>query len=340
MAITASDQPRPPRSGFRPRQALQLLRVLLRELLGLAVLMVFAIGIATLPPLGLQPTGGWLGFRFTIGWQAWGRGIMHLYQAFTGDQPLQTLQGQPLGAIVLDSWRVSLILLLGALLLAVLLGVLKGVWDFRQLQRRRFAFGPFLTAAIQGMPDFFLLMLIQWGILVLLRETGELLLPVAWSGTETWQHYVVPLFCLMIYPLNGVSRVVTTGLQEIWAVDFIRTGRAKGLREQALLWKHAMRNVAVQLLDTLPLLLSLSFANLLILEYLCNIPGLTKLLRSGIGQEFDQRFMADLPRFGRAIPVDSVLVALSGLAIGLTFWALWGAVRLMRPLVDPRLRGR
>ena len=87
-------------------------------------------------------------------------------------------------------------------------------------------------------------------------------------------------------------------------------------------------------------LLVFSFANLLILEYLCNIPGLTKLLRSGIGQEVDQRFLNDLYRFGRAIPVDSILVALSGMAIGVTFWALWGAVRLMRPLVDPRLRGR
>lgn len=340
MAIIASEQSQPPRSGFRPQQLLRGLLVLLREVLGLAVLLAFAIGIATLPPLGVEQTGGWLGFRFVIRWEAWGKGILVLWKSVTSGRPLETMQGQPLSEIVLDSWRVSLILLVGALLLAVILGVLKGVWDFRQLQRRKFALGPLLTAAIQGMPDFFLLMLIQWGLIKLLRETGELLLPVAWSGDETWQHYVVPLFCLMIYPLNSVSRVVTTGLQEIWASDFIRTGRAKGLREQILLWKHAMRNVAVQLLDTLPLLLSLSFANLLILEYLCNIPGLTKVLRYGIGQEIDQRFLDDLYRFGRAIPVDSILVAFSGIAIGVTFWALWGAVRLMRPLVDPRLRGR
>ncbi|HLO02693.1 MAG TPA: ABC transporter permease subunit [Symbiobacteriaceae bacterium] len=326
--------------GVLPRHLLQFLLAFVRELLGLAILLCFAIGIATLPPLGVEPTTGWLGFRFRIGWAAWGKGILRLYQAFTGDQPLETMQGQPLGGIVIDSWRVSLILLLGALVLAVLFGVLKGVWDFRQLQRRRFAFGPLITAAIQGMPDFFLLLLVQWVLIQLLRQTGELFLPVAWVGDETWQHYIVPLFCLTIYPLNGISRVVTTGLQEVWAADFVRTGRAKGLREQVLLWKHAMRNVMVQLLDTLPLLLSLSFANLLILEYLCNIPGLTKLLRYGIGQEVDARFLADLYRYGRAIPIDSVLVALSGMAIGLTFWALWGVVRLLRPLVDPRLRGR
>lgn len=340
MAITAQDQPRPTSPGFRPQQLLRLLLVILREALGLGILLGFAILIATLPPLGVKTTSGWLGFRFVIGWEAWGRAIKILFGAFTSGKPLETMQGQPLFDLVLDSWRISLILLIGALLLALLLGVLKGVWDFRQLQRRRLAFGPLLTAAIQGMPDFFLLLLVQWVLILLLRETGELLLPVAWSGTETWQHYMVPLFCLTIYPLNGVSRVVTTGLQEVWAADFVRTGRAKGLREQVLLWKHAMRNVMVQLLDSLPLLLSLSFANLLILEYLCNIPGLTKLLRSGIGQEVDQRFLNDLYRFGRAIPVDSILVALSGMAIGVTFWALWGAVRLMRPLVDPRLRGR
>lgn len=340
MAVSASDQSRPTPPSLRPQHLLRLLMIILREVLGLGLLILFAIGIATMPPLGVRPSSGWLGFQFFINWQSWWKGIVHLWDAFTGGQRLETMQEQPLVDMVLTNWRVSLILLIGSLILALLLGVLKGVWDFRQLQRRRFAFGPLLTAAIQGMPDFFLLLLVQWVLIWVLRQTGELLLPVAWSGRETWQHYMVPLFCLMIYPMNGISRVVTTGLQEVWASDFVRTGRAKGLREQVLLWKHAMRNVAVQLLDTLPLLLSLSFANLLILEYLCNIPGLTRLLRYGIGQEVDQRFLADLYRYGRALPVDSILVAFSGMAIGVTFWALWGAVRVMRPLVDPRLRGR
>jgi oligopeptide transport system permease protein len=338
MAFTASDQARSPSSGFRPQQILRILLGILREALGLAMLMLFAVGIATLPPLRVEAASGWLGFRFRIAWDSWGKGIQRLWEAFTGDQPLQTMQGQPLIPRVADAWQISLILLMGALVLALLLGVLKGVWDFRQLQRRRFALGPLVAAAIQGMPDFFLLMLIQWAIIRILRETGELLLPVAWT-TNNWKEYVVPLFCLMIYPLNGVSRVITSGLQEVWGSDFVRTGRAKGLREQVLLWKHAMRNVMVQLLDTLPLLLSLSFANLLILEYLCNIPGLTKLLRIGIGQDVDAAYMADLYRYGRALPIDAIQVALSGMAIGLTFWALWGAVRLVRPLIDPRLRG-
>lgn len=320
-------------------RVLRLLLGLLREALGLALLMLFALGIATLPPLQVESGVGWLGFRFRIDWVRWSASFEQLVQAFTGDQPLRNMQGQKLVEIVTEAWGISLTLLGGALLLAVLLGVLKGVWDFRQLQRRRFALGPLLTAAIQGMPDFFLLMLIQWALLMLLRETGELLLPVAWTGEATWQLYVVPLFCLMLYPLNGVARVVTTGLQEVWAADFLRTGRAKGLREQVLLWKHAMRNVLVQLLDSLPLLLSLSFANLLILEYLYNIPGLTKLLRMGIGQEVDPRYVNDLLWISRGIPVDAVQVALSGMAIGLTFWALWGLVRMLRPLADPRLRG-
>lgn len=332
--------PRPdPRRGPRPAQIGRLLLGLLREALGLLTLLAFSAAIATMPPLGVEATGGWLGFRFVIGWAAWGRGLKRLGQAFTGVKALQNAQGKSLITEMLEAWQLSLTLLVGALLLAVLIGVLKGVWDFRQLQRRRFALGPLLTAAIQGMPDFFLLLIIQYGIISLFRKTGELLLPVAWTPSAGWTGLVVPLFCLTLYPMSGVARVVTAGLQDVWGSDYVRTGRAKGVQEQILLWKHAMRNVLVQLLDTLPLLLSLSFANLLILEYLCNIPGLTKLLRAGIGQEIDQAILDQLYRRGISIPVNAVLVALSGAAIGLTFWALWAAIRLVRPWVDPRLQG-
>jgi ABC-type dipeptide/oligopeptide/nickel transport system permease component len=339
MALTAPARTQPERHGLHWSQGARLLMLLLREAIGLAVLLGFSVGIATMPPLGVVATDGWFGFRFTINWAFWGRGLKRLWLAFASDRPLTNPQGKPLVTEVLQAWQLSLTLLVGALLLALLLGVLKGVLDFRQLQRRRVALGPLLTAAIQGMPDFFLLMLIQWGVLTLFRETGELLLPVAWTPGAGWLGLAVPLFCLTLYPLTGVARVVTAGLQEVWGADYIRTGRAKGVRELILLWKHAMRNVMVQLLDTLPLLLSLSFANLLILEYLCNIPGLTKLLRAGIGQEVDVALLNGVYRYGLPISVDALLVALSGAAIGLTFWALWAGVRLVRPFVDPRLRG-
>jgi len=105
------------------------------------------------------------------------------------------------------------------------------------------------------------------------------------SGSGSLAHMVLPSITLAawILPLN--MRLVRSGILDTMSQDYIRTARAKGLRERTVFFKHALKNAAIPLVTVLALQFSLFLGGAVVTETVFALPGLGRLavdaIRSG-----------------------------------------------------------
>ncbi|MBR2642569.1 MAG: ABC transporter permease [Lentisphaeria bacterium] len=89
--------------------------------------------------------------------------------------------------------------------------------------------------------------------------------------------YILPVLCLSYAGLAGLSRYARNSMLEVIHGDFIRTARAKGASETAILWHHAFRNALITLITLFGGLLPGLVAGSVLVEYIFNIPGMGAL---------------------------------------------------------------
>jgi ABC-type dipeptide/oligopeptide/nickel transport system permease component len=107
---------------------------------------------------------------------------------------------------------------------------------------------------------------------------------------------------------------------EVLQQDYIRTARAKGLRERIVIWRHALRNTLVPLLTTVGIIFGGLLSGTFVVETIFNIPGLGRLAIESI--------------FARDYPVTMAIVLL----FTLFYAGINLLIDLMYGLIDPRIR--
>ncbi len=158
-----------------------------------------------------------------------------LGRALVGDFGESLYFRTSVSSIVAERMPVTLALggaaILFALLLSVPLGVVAALRPNSWIDRLT------LTIAVigQAMPSF-------WFALILMFFFGVTLKVLPISGSDTWQHFVLPAIALGYYATPAIMRLTRSGMLEVLGSDYIRTARAKGLRPASVLFKHALRN--------------------------------------------------------------------------------------------------
>lgn len=144
---------------------------------------------------------------------------------------------------------------------------------------------------------------------------------IGWSGTfgslgEVW----LPAFALGFPYASIVARLTRASMLEVIRHDYIRTARAKGLEEQVVIVRHALRNALIPVITILgPLVIGILTGSVVI-ENIFGIPGL--------GKEFVQSILNH--DYNVVVGVFTMYAALVGLANL--------SVDLIYPLIDPRIR--
>jgi ABC-type dipeptide/oligopeptide/nickel transport system permease component len=165
----------------------------------------------------------------------------------------------------------------------------------------------------QSLPNFWLGI-----ILILLFGVALRWLPT--SGFESWRHLILPAVTLAAFPMALVARLTRSSMLEILGRDFIRTGRAKGLAERAVILRHALRNAAVPLLTVLGLQIGTLLGGAVITESVFAWPGMGKLVVDAI-------FFRDFP------VVQTVLILSASIFVLINL-----LVDLLYTVIDPRIR--
>ncbi len=168
------------------------------------------------------------------------------------------------------------------LLIAIPIGIMSATRQYSLLDRFTtiFVFVGFST------PSFWLALLliyvlgVQYGVLPIsglhsLDTTG-----LSWWGRQmdAARHLVLPVFVSAFGGLAGYSRFMRNSMLEVLRQDYIRTARAKGLPEQKVIYKHALRNAIMSVITILGLALPGLIGGSAIMEQVFGIPGMGQLM--------------------------------------------------------------
>lgn len=303
---------------------------LLSEAAGLLLLISFVVAVATMPLKTARDEKAIGGWAVSINQPLWKARLTEYKNTILSGSLGLSRKKEPVGPLVSASLGRSLKLVGYAGLIALIPGVLKGLWDFRQLQRRRGALGSMLVGAVQGLPDFWVILWVQIGAAYAtdwlpwfrLGHTYDPLKPLT---------LLFPVIALAMIPWAYIARLTTMAMTHAYERDYIRTARSKGLHELIIMVKHGFRGALVQMLDSLPNVAAMIFSNLLIVEFWFAYPGLALLLKDAIQPPV-------LSRFDPPASPDVPLLVAAGVALGMLFWLFYLTIRVLRRLADPRLR--
>jgi len=87
-------------------------------------------------------------------------------------------------------------------------------------------------------------------------------------------HFILPLICYMIGGFTQISYLMRNSMLEVIKSDYVRTARAKGVSEQKVLYKHALRNALIALVPGIASFFGVFLAGSLIIERMFNLDGM------------------------------------------------------------------
>jgi oligopeptide transport system permease protein len=233
-----------------------------------------------------------------------------------GDLGISTASSdRPVVDIIKEKFGVSLQLGICAFLFAVLLGTTLGVISAMNQNGFGDYIGVFISTGGAALPSFILAPLLV--ILFALKLDWFDVL-----GWEMWNYkkMVLPMVSLGMLPGAFIARITRASMLDILRQDYIRTARAKGVREASVVIRHAVKNALIPVLTVLGPIFAGLVTGSFIVENAFAIPGL--------GQQF----------------VGSVLIRDYGVIMGVTlfFAAIIAVMNLVVDLlyaaVDPRIR--
>ena len=131
---------------------------------------------------------------------------------------------------------------------------------------------------------------------------------------------LLPAFALGVIRASILARLTRSSMLEVLSEDYIRTARAKGLRERAIIYVHAFRNALVPVLTIMGLQLGQLLAGAIIIENVYYLPGLGRLVFQAIGNR-------DLP------VVRDVVLFMAAAVVVVNF-----IVDLAYAYIDPRIQ--
>ena len=150
-------------------------------------------------------------------------------------------------------------------------GILLGVWSGRHRSKWQDYTG--MTLAVSGisLPSFWI-----GFILIIIFSVNLKIFPT--TGADGLSSLVLPAFTLGTSVAAVVARFTRSSLIEVMKEDYIRTARAKGLREKAVIWKHAFRNSMISVVTVIGLQFGYLLGGSVVTESVFAFPGLGSLL--------------------------------------------------------------
>ena len=256
--------------------------------------------------------------------------VTYIGKSLQGDLGQSYTYSRPVSGLILNRIGPTILLVLTALVCAIVVGTLLGVFASRRPDS--FASGAVTVLSLVGyaMPVF-------WTGILLVLLFGKVwpILPIAgmrdvrqfgvsgWSAAvDVLRHLVLPALTLAIIYLAQYSRLARASMLEILGSDYVRTARAKGLSEWVITFKHALRNALMPVVT----IAGLQFGNLIsgavLVETVFSWPGLGTLALDAI-------LGRDYPTLLGVLTFSSLMVIAANLLTDMSY--RW---------IDPRLRGK
>ena len=233
--------------------------------------------------------------------------------AIRGDFGKSWYADTPAFRLVLERMPPTIYLTLAGLVAGLLIALPLGI--VAALKRHSFVDSLCTVTAVAGqaMPIFWL------GIMLIIIFAVRLrMLPA--SGYGTWQHFLMPAFCLGAFLAPITMRLVRSGVIEVMNMEYIKTARAKGVREWLVVVKHAFRNACIPVLTVVGLQFGQLLGGAIVTETVFAWPGVATLTVESIRNQ-------DFPVVQCAVVMLALIIVVVNLLVDLVV-----------ALIDPRIR--
>jgi peptide/nickel transport system permease protein len=108
--------------------------------------------------------------------------------------------------------------------------------------------------------------------------------PFAADPAGNLARMVLPVVAVSLPMIAGLSRILRSSLLDVLSLDYVRTGRAKGLSRRTLLYKHALRNAMIPVVTVIGVQVGYLLSGVVVIEQVFAIPGLGRLVIGAIAE--------------------------------------------------------
>ena len=238
--------------------------------------------------------------------------VLYMNNLLHGDWGVSLHSGRNIGTEISRKFAVSAKLGGIAAIVAIIIGVILG--SIAALTRNKLPdrLIVFFTTLGTAMPSFVLATLL---LLVFCLKLGWI--PV-WSSSNP--NYLLPIIALAAYPMAYITRLTKTSMLDALNQDYIRTARAKGLKEKVVIYSHAWRNALLPVITLIISWFMSIFMGSIVIEQIFQLNGIGKMYYVGLmNQDYDMALAVNM--------LYCIITLLSNLITDLSYG-----------LVDPRVR--
>jgi len=170
-----------------------------------------------------------------------------------------------------------------------------------------------VTIILTSMPQFWLALM-----MILLFSVSLGWLPSA--GLGTFKQSIMPILCLACGGITLCARTGRSSMLEVINQDYIRTARAKGLKRNYIIRKHAMKNALLPMVTVYGRIIATCFSGSVVIESVFGINGIGQMMTAALRQK-------DVPAIMGSIIISACVITVVNLITDLTY-----------ALIDPRIK--
>jgi len=238
-----------------------------------------------------------------------------LWNALQGNMGISIKLNRPVTNLIAGAFPNTLMLAAAAALVSWVIGIPAGI--ISAVRRDTAIDHLFMGFSLIGvsMPIFWSALLFQYVFAMQLKW-----LPVA--GFYGWKYLILPAVVLGWSSAGVIARLTRLSLLEVMRLDYIRTARAKGLRETLVITRHALKNAMIPVVTIMAIQVASLLSGAVITEAIFGIPGVGRISVDAIQSR-------DMPLLQGSVLFATVLVILGNLVADILYSVL-----------DPRIRSQ
>lgn len=223
--------------------------------------------------------------------------------------------GRSVATMIAERFGTTLQLGLLGILLAMGLGIPFGILSATRQYSVLDRVVTVCSLVFAAMPSFF-------SALVMMLLFSQKLHWLPASGLETWKGWIMPVIAVGMSPVAGITRMTRSSMLDVTRQDYVRTARAKGLSEKAIILKHELKNAIIPVLTVVGMQIGSIMAGSVVVESVFTVPGMGSMISKAITDQ------------------DYNLVQGSVLFIALFICSINLVVDIVYAFIDPRIKAQ
>ncbi|WP_096190408.1 ABC transporter permease subunit [Evansella halocellulosilytica] len=241
--------------------------------------------------------------------------VSYMNGIFQGDLGSSLKTGLPVTEMFENRFKNSVLLTLFSIIWAFIFGIIIGTVSAVFKNKWPDSLGMLTAVSGISIPGF-------WLGLILIQLFSVQLGWLPTGGADSWKHFILPSIALGAGIMAMIARFTRSSLLETLGADFIRTGRAKGLRELIIIPKHALRNSMISVVTITGLQFGFLLGGSVVVETVFSFPGMGRLLIDSIA-------FRDYPVIQALLLLFSVQFILVNLLVDILYSVLNPKIRTM-----------